>query len=86
MVGFFQCYMLVDPRESFFCGRRYRRCPWSVAFPGAEALVLEDWDPRNVRNHEDSDDTYLGNRVNQKTWPFESWMVAGMDLHGTYSK
>ena len=71
MVGFFQCYMLVDPRESF---------------PGAEALVLEDWDPRNVRNHEDSDDTYLGNRVNQKTWPFESWMVAGMDLHGTYSK
>ena len=63
MVGFFQCYMLVDPSESFFCGRRYRRCPWSVAFPGAEALVLEDWDPRNVRNHEDSDDTYLGNRL-----------------------
>ena len=31
--------------------------------PGAEALVLEDWDPRNVRNHEDSDDTCLGNRL-----------------------
>lgn len=29
---------------------------------GAEALVLEDWDPRNVRNHEDSDDTLAEGR------------------------
>lgn len=29
---------------------------------GAEALVLEDWDPRNVRSHEDSDDTLADGR------------------------
>ena len=64
---------------------RYRTVPLPHA--GAEALVLEDWDPRNVRNHEDSDDTCLGPvRVNPKKGRLlKSWMAAGMDLHGTYN-
>ena len=48
-----------------FCGHQNVSCARHGTAPGAEALVLEDWDPRNVRSHEDSDDTHLGP---QRVW------------------
>ena len=48
-----------------FCGHENVSCARHGTAPGAEALVLEDWDPRNVRSHEDSDDTHLGP---QRVW------------------
>jgi hypothetical protein len=51
--------------KNVFCGHENVSSARHGTAPGAEALVLEDWDPRNVRSHEDSDDTHLGP---QRVW------------------